>query len=223
VLSCGRNGAGACGIGNVTNAPGFQAAGSIRPYWQSVMDSTSGVPLTGVEYLTTSGDPANTGNVSVCAYISSLSTIKVWGSNSNGQLGTGGNANQLVATVPASAPAGILKAKLVGQQANTTLFVLDSAGDIYVTGYVDGGLDGRGEGNIKKQNTFQKVIRPQGIKYVDFEVFSYGNMSQFKTVLAQSLTNELYSWGYNTYNQGGFINIPTTKTIIDVPIKVSLF
>jgi len=221
VLSCGRNGAGACGIGNVTGAP--MSPAGIRPYWQTVGEGTSGLPLTGVEYLTTSGDPANTGIVSVCAYISSLSTIKVWGSNSSGQLGTGNNANQLVATIPSSVPGGILKAKMVGQQTNTTLFVLDSAGDIYVTGYVDGGLDGRGEGNVKRQNTFQKVIRPQGIKYADFEVFSYGNMSQFKTVLAQSFTNELYAWGYNTYNQGGFINIPTTKTIIDVPVKVSLF
>jgi len=223
VLSCGRNGTGACGLGNTTSAPGILSPATTRPYWQTVISDTSGAPLTGVEYLTTSGDPANIGIVSVCAYISSLSTIKVWGSNSSGQLGTGNNGNQLVATTPSSAPTGILKAKMVGQQHNTTLFVLDSAGDIYVTGYVDGGLDGRGEGNIKVQNTFQKVIRPQGIKYVDFEVFSYGNMSQFKTVLAQSLTNELYAWGYNTYNQGGFINIPATKTIIDVPIKVSLF
>jgi alpha-tubulin suppressor-like RCC1 family protein len=222
VLSCGKNGAGACGIGNASGAPGF--SNGIRPYWQTVVESTSGLPLTGVEYLTTNGDPTSNGaNVSVCAYLSSLSGIAVWGSNSNGQLGTGDYANKISATRPSSAPGGILKVKMVGQQTNTTLFVLDSAGDIYVTGDVDGGLDGRGEGNVKKQNTFQKVIRPQGIRFTDFEVFSYGNMSQYKTVLAQTLNNELYAWGYNTYNQCGFINIPATKQIIDVPIKVSLF
>lgn len=220
VWSCGKNGAGACGIGSATGATGFQSG--IRPYWQQVVD-TNGNPLTGVEYLTTNGDPANNGNVSICAYVSSTSAIRVWGANGNGQLGTGDNANKVSATSPSSAPGGIIKAKMVGQQNNTTLFVLDSAGDIYVTGYVDGGLDGRGEGNIKKQNTFQKVIRPQGIKWVDFEVFSYGNMSQYKTVFAQSFNNELYAWGYNSYNQCGFVNIPTTKTIIDVPLKVSLF
>jgi alpha-tubulin suppressor-like RCC1 family protein len=228
VWSCGMNSAGACGNGLVQGANTINGVsvftGATIPYWvQTLVEGTSGSPLTGVDYLTTNGDPANLGNVSVCAYISSLSAIKVWGLNTSGQLGTGDNSNKLIATAPSSAPAGILKAKMVGQQNNTTLFVLDSAGDIYVTGYVDGGLDGRGEGNIKVQNTFQKVIRPQGIKWIDFEVFSYGNMSQFKTVFAQSLTNELYTWGYNTYNQCGLINIPTTNQIIDVPIKVSLF
>lgn len=220
VWSCGKNGLGACGNGNALPATGF--LNGIVPYWQQVIDST-GTPLTGVQYLTTSGDPNNQGNVSICAYVSALSTIKVWGSNGSGCLGTGDYINKVVATTPSSTPNGILKVKMAGQQNNTTLFALDSAGDIYVTGTVDGGLDGRGEGNIKKQNTFQKVIRPQGIKWVDFEVFTYGDMSQYKTVLAQSSTNELYVWGYNTYNQAGFINIPTTKNIIDVPIKISLF
>lgn len=218
VWSCGNNSKGACGDGT---AQGF--FGGLIPFWQLVrVDSLSGNPLSAVQYLTTNGDPTKDGGVSVCAYLTS-GELKVWGFNTSGQLGTGDFQNKTFAVSPSGAPTGIVKVKMVGQQTNTTLFVLDSAGDIYVTGNVANGIDGRGEGDVKKQNTFQKVIRPQGIKWVNFEVFMTGNMGINKTVFAQTSANELYVWGYNEFNQAGLITVPTNKSIIDIPIKVSLF
>lgn len=223
IYSCGNNVKGACGNGTFGGAKegGFVYPGNIVPFWTRVLQS-NGNPLTGVDYITTSGDPAAGGNVSVCAVLTS-GLAMVWGSNASGQLGTGDVQNKTGAMYPLNCPGGIQKAKMVGQTDFTTLFILDSAGDIYVSGYVNGGLDGRGEGNIKVQNNLQKVIRPQGIKFKNFEVFSYGNLGSLKTVLAQTMTNELYTWGFNNFSQAGVINLPNTKSIIDIPIKVSLF
>lgn len=150
------------------------------------------------------------------------SKVFVWGSNASGQLGVGDYAVRPLPVQPQNAPTGIVKARMCGDQNNTTLFVLDSAGDIYVTGYVNGGLDGRGEGDVTKQNTLQKVIRPQGVKWINFEVFQYGANSSQKTVFAQSLSSDLYVWGYNQFCQAGIINTPIARQYIDVPIKIGL-
>lgn len=153
--------------------------------------------------------------------------LKMWGSNASGQLGTGDFVNRSIPTTPLSAPIGIVKAKMVGQANNTTFFLLDTAGDIHVTGYVKGGLDGRGEGDVTKQSQLQKVIRPQGVKWINFEVFTYGAAGEFRTVFAQSLSSDLYVWGYNQFNQAG-ITYPftpgtqATRQFIDVPIKIGL-
>jgi len=220
VWSCGNNGKGACGNGSFLGVPGFK---TLQTFWTPVSSSTQ--TLTGVRYITTNGDPTGNGNVSVCAVLSSKE-IRVWGNNGNGALGTSDNQNKSLATTPVPNIFGVEKAKMVGIGNNATLFVLTSSGDIYVSGFVQGGIDGRGEGNVTKQNTLQQVIRPQGVTWTDFEVFSYEQNGINKTVLAKSNSNELYSWGYNLFGQTGVPNAGVANLnpeIIDVPIRVSLF
>ena len=220
VWACGNNSRGACGNGTFLGVQGFK---TLQTYWTPVSSSTE--TLSGVQYITTNGDPTGNGNVSVCAVLSSKE-IRVWGNNGNGALGTGDNQNKALATTPVPNIFGVEKAKMVGIGTNATLFVLTSGGDIYVSGFVKGGIDGRGEGDVEKQNTLQKVIRPQGVFWTDFDVFSYGQNGVNKTVLVKSSTNELYAWGYNLYGQTGIPNAGAANLnpeIIDVPIRVSLF
>lgn len=152
----------------------------------------------------------------VCARLSD-GTIRVWGDNSQGQLGIG-SATVTFATPQAhpTALAGrtIVKTQFIGSNhTGANLVVLDSVGDIWVAGY-QGRLFGRGIAVNVNQTTFLKALAP--VPFSDFRVYGRGG-ADFPTILAETTLGELWAWGNNSNFQcgvGAGVNISVPQRVI---------
>jgi alpha-tubulin suppressor-like RCC1 family protein len=130
-------------------------------------------------------------------------TIRVWGDNSQGQLGIG-SATTAFSTPQAhpSALTGrtIVKHQFIGtNNTGSNLFVLDSLGDLWVAGY-QGRIFGRGIAINANQSTFLKVIAP--VSFSDFRLYGIGGAAG-PTILAETALGELWAWGNNNNFQCG--------------------
>jgi len=162
------------------------------------------------------------GAVSVFA-LTNDNKLFAWGSNSGGQLGVGDNKNRLYATQVATAT----KVQTFGYGSTRTTTAILSAGSIYIAGWVTLGIDGQGDGADKYQLTFQKVIQPQGVQWVDFQTTAQRIGSGSSAIFAIDTFGNLWGWGSNVYNELG---LPTDSSYrgevaslrFDLPMKISI-
>lgn len=182
----------------------------------SVNSTGSGIaPIGNVKYVSTNN---GVGGAVTTLALTNDNKIFAWGNNNNGQLGTGDRKNRLYATQVATGT----KVQVIGNGGFTTSVIL-SAGNIYVSGLVNYGIDAQGDGIDKNQTTFLKVINPQGTQWSDFEGYCLGPGSQFRYILALDQNSNLWAWGSNLYSQLGIRNQGgggVNPDVIDVPIKV---
>ena len=185
-------------------------------------DSTGGSigAIGNIKYI--SVNDGYTGAVSVFA-LTNDDKVFAWGNNGGGQLGFGDKKNRLYATQVATAT----KVQTIGYGATATTTMLLSAGSIYVSGYVTLGIDGQGDGPDAYQTTFQKVVQPQGVQWIDFEgaAMQIGQVERW--VLAIDTFGNLWAWGSNLYSELGYNNNVGAYGIrggyrIDVPMKIAI-
>jgi alpha-tubulin suppressor-like RCC1 family protein len=189
--------------------------------------STSFTQLTGVSALSISDNYG--GSCTIIALMQDQ-TIRTWGYNNGGQCGTVTTSEYI--TAPASnistgggfANAGIVKIKAHGYYPYSSVFVMNSAGQIWSTGY-------NGYGQLGNANTgsnssfFTRVKQPRGVTYKDFNIYAEYNAIEYYTVLAVDANDNLYAWGGNLYSQCGFANYPTyganNLTYYGTPLKIN--
>ena len=183
----------------------------------SVNSSGGGIaPIGNVKYVSANN---GVGGAVTTFAITNANEIFAWGNNNNGQLGTNDRKNRLYATQVATGT----KVQVIGNGGDTTVALL-SAGNIYISGYVNYGIDANGDGRDRRQTTFVKTLNPQNTQWVDFEGFSLGPGSPFRYILALDQNSNLWAWGSNLYSQLGIRNQgatgATAPDLIDVPVKV---
>ena len=189
-------------------------------------DATLGTQLTGVSALSIS-DNLN----GACTIIALMQdqTIRTWGYNGVGQCGIGNTTTTYVQAPTANfagsfVNAGIVKVKAHGYYSHSSLFVLNSAGQIWSTGYNGIGQLGNGRTGANS-SSFNKVIQPKSITYKDFNVFADVTNSNYYTVAAIDASNKLYCWGSNQAAQCGLANYPAygynNLTYFGTPLKIN--
>jgi alpha-tubulin suppressor-like RCC1 family protein len=189
--------------------------------------STSNTQLTGTSALSI-GDNLN----GACTIIALMQdqTIRTWGYNNSGQCGVGSFTSYV--TAPASnisssggfANAGIVKIKAHGYHLFSSVFVMNSAGQIWSAGF--NGIGQLGNGNTgSNSNFFTRVIQPRNITYKDFNIYADASNSRYYTVAAIDTNNNLYTWGSNQNAQCGIDNYPAygwnNITYYGTPLKIN--
>lgn len=213
---CGHNGSYQLGRNNTTNSSTFVAVSS---------DGTSGTQLQGVSSLSISDNSAG-----FCTLIALMqnNTIRTWGYNGIGQCGIGNTTTFVVAPTASFAGsfvnAGITKVKAHGQYIYSSLYALNSAGQIWSCGYNAAGQLGNGQTG-SNSTSFTRVIQPKSIAYKDFNVYQDYAAGNYYTVAAIDTSNKLYCWGSNTTAQCGFANYPAygyyNLTYFGTPLKTN--
>lgn len=188
-------------------------------------DATSGTQLSGVSALSIS-DNLN----GACTLIALMQdqTIRTWGYNATGQCGIGSTTSYVQAPTNSFAGsfvnANIVKVKAHGYYPYSSLFVLNSAGQIWSVGYNGIGQLGNGQTG-SNSSIFTKVIQPKNIAYKDFNVYQDAGYSSHYTVAAIDTSNKLYCWGSNAVSQCGFANYPSYSynnlTYFGTPLKTN--
>lgn len=181
-------------------------------------DGTSGTQLQGVSSL--SVNDASGGTTTTVALMQDR-TIKVWGSNTVGQCGIGTFGVTYVPAPTASFAGSFVNADIVKVQsyglASSTLFTLNSAGEIWSTGY--NGSGAIGDTTTANKSIFTKTRQPYNVSYKDFVVLGTIDVIFTSTVAAIDTRNNLYTWGNNSTNQLGTVTYPPIQ-YVTIPTKV---
>lgn len=191
-------------------------------------NDTSGTQLSGVSALSISD---NSGGSCTIIALMNDNTIRTWGANNVGQCGIGTTATTYVVAPTGTMSsgggftnAGIIKVKAHGLYQYSSLFVLNSAGQIWSVGYNGAGQLGTAKTGINS-SFFAKVVQPRNVTYKDFNVYQCIRDGNFYTVAAIDTTNNLYCWGSNSYSQCGFANYTTyganNATYYGTPMKIN--
>ena len=199
VWSTGYNGGYNLGINNTTNKSSFTP----------VSASTSlANQLTGVNYLALSSPTSVASNGATVVALMADGTIKSWGNNSTGACGVGTTAAIAAPTVPTGGSfvnSGVTKIVAVGRS-GSTIFALNSAGQIWSSGSNNSGQLGIGMENTNI-TVFTKVIQPYNITYTDLQVFtSTVSNPSYAAVFALDSNSRMWGWGANDQLQLGFGN-----------------
>jgi len=203
--STGYNGVGQLGINSTSDVTTFTPV---------CADGTTNTQLTGVSTISCSDNSRST----IMALMTD-NTIRTWGYNIDGACGIGNNTNVLAPTAAFSGDftnSGIIKIKAHGYDARTTLYALNSSGEIWGAGEnIKGEL---GIGNNTASTIFVKAKQPYNIKYSDFFV-GRGTDANNKTVFAITSGGELYTWGeypfQHHYSQNFVNNIRYNPVKVD--------
>lgn len=199
---------------------------SITTFLPVSSNATSGTQLSGVSALSIS-DNLN----GACTLIALMQdqTIRTWGYNATGQCGIGNTTTTYVPAPTASfagsfVNAGIVKVKAHGYYPYSSLFVLNSAGQIWSVGYNGIGQLGNGQTG-SNSSIFTKVTQPRNIIYKDFNVYQSYGYDYHYTVAAIDTSNKLYCWGGNVYAECGLANYPAyganNLTYFGTPLKTN--
>jgi hypothetical protein len=190
-------------------------------------NGTSGTQLSGVSALSISD---NSGGTCTIIALMNDNTIRTWGANNVGQCGIGTATTHVTAPTGnmdgggGFANAGIIKVKAHGLYQYTSLFVLNSAGQVWSVGYNGVGQLGNSSAGSNSP-FFAKAKQPRNIAYKDFNVYQCARDGSYNTVAAIDTTNNLYCWGSNAYSQCGFANYPTyganNATYYGTPMKIN--
>ena len=169
LYSCGFNGVGQLGIGNTTNKSTFQLVDLGGQQVQDISLSRDG--SCSVMILTQDG------------------TLRTWGHNNYGQLGTGNTVDYNSPQTPVGNPQNVVKIK--GHDATYAFAAfLNEDGEIWSTGYNGYGQLGRGDKNQK--TTFGKVRMSKGTVYKDFDLTGYNSKT---AMIAVTDKNEIMAAG----------------------------
>lgn len=187
---------------------------------------SSSLQFSGVSALSISD--ASYGSCTVVALMNDY-TIRTWGNNGVGQCGIGTTATTYVHAPTGSFSgsfinAGINKVKAQGIGPYTTVFTLNSAGQIWSVGANDHSSIGDGSLGINT-STFVKAVQPRNIKYADFNVYLNLENIGYMTVAAVDTDGHLYSWGENAVSQTGINNwigyTWNNLVAVSVPTKIN--
>lgn len=188
--------------------------------------STSYTQLTGVSALSLTD---NSNGACTALALMQDNTIRTWGYNGSGQCGVGSTS---VVTAPTSSistssgfvNAGITKIRAHGYHPYGSLFVMNSAGQIWSTGYNGIGQLGIASGS-GYSTTFAKVVQPRSIAYKDFNVYGCAASTSYFTIAAIDTQNNLYTWGSNFYSQCGFACTASSNAsnslYYSIPVKIN--
>lgn len=142
-------------------------------------------------------------------------TLRVWGENSKGQLGTGNKNNVTNGPVtPANDPQNVVKVKMHGQGSAFTVFINES-GQVWGTG--DNGFGQHGDGTTTDNTSFTKAILQKGVNVVDIQTF--GSNTGDVTLIATD-KNEIMSAGYSGQYTTGVITTTGTAQPIFTRVNV---
>lgn len=196
----GRNSNYELGLNNTTNP--------VTTFTPVCANATSSTQLSGVSSLAL-GDGAYWYTTNYA--LMQDGTMRAWGRNAEGQCGIGNYTTYVTAPTGAFSTGsgfsntGIVKIKNTGTGPYCTIFALNSAGNIWVTGFNgQAGVGTAGSGLIGGNiNAFSRVFTPYGIKYKDMTAFTTGNENNL-TLVAVDTKNDLYGWGDNSYSQLAF-------------------
>lgn len=181
-------------------------------------DSTSGTQLQGVSSL--SINDISSGTTTAVALMQDR-TIKVWGYNAIGQCGIGTFGVTYVTAPTASFAGSFVNANIVKVQSygldKGTLFTLNSAGEIWSTGYNEWGVVG--DTTTANKSIFTRARQPYNKLYKDFIVLGTIDAVYSSTVAAIDTNNNLYAWGNNGSNQLGSLSWPPVQ-YTTMPTKV---
>lgn len=171
VYSAGDNGSGGLGRAGTTNQSSF---GKVDLGTEKVSQ------------LCTSGTNGNAGVI----VLTQNKTLRVWGYNTNGRLGTGNTNNVTNGPVtPANNPQNVVKVKMQGQGNSYSVFINES-GQVWAAGYNNQGQ--LGDGTITNKSVFTKATLQSGVKAVDLQTF--GSHTSFATFIATD-KNEIMAAG----------------------------
>jgi len=178
VWATGYNGRGGLGVGDTVSKSSFT--------------SISG--LSNVVSLAISNNYPNAG-ISVAALLTD-GTIRTWGRNDVGQLGTGVLTDALTPQTLAGVSGLVFsKIQFCGDASAANFFALSTNANLYVCGYQGRAFGDGGSISVNK-STLLPCRKPVNVSFNDFRV--YGASTQL-TIYAKSTTGELWSWGYNNY------------------------
>lgn len=171
LYSCGFNGVGQLGIGSTTNKSTFQLVDLGGEQVQDISLSRDG--SCSVMILTQNG------------------TLRTWGYNGYGQLGTGNMASYNSPQTPVGNPQNVVKIK--GHDATYAFAAfLNEDGQIWSTGYNGYGQLGRGD--LNQKTTFGKVRMSKGTVYTDFDLVGYNSGT---AMIAVTDKDEIMTAGYS--------------------------
>lgn len=181
-------------------------------------DGTAGTQLQGVSSL--SVNDASGGETTTVALMQDR-TIKVWGGNTVGQCGIGTFGTTHIPAPTAAFAGSFVNANIVKVLSyglgSGTLFALNSAGEIWSTGFNNYGAIG--DTTTANKSIFTKARQPYNVEYKDFIVLGTIDVIFTSTVAAIDTRNNLYTWGNNSTNQLGNINYPPAQ-YSTIPTKV---
>jgi alpha-tubulin suppressor-like RCC1 family protein len=180
IWSTGYNGYGQLGLGNTTQRTSFAKITGISAKQVTLFRNAAA-------------------NVAV---LQLDGTLRVWGRNEDGCLGVGDSTQRNSPTTPTGNPTNVIKIQGHGYNA-PFLCYLNSAGDLYTTGY--NGYGHLGLGDSVARNTFQKVIKNGNAKFVDFDLF--GSNTGYALVAVDEEGN-LWSCGYNGQSMVAIADTP---------------
>jgi alpha-tubulin suppressor-like RCC1 family protein len=194
----GYNGNYSLGLNDTTNRTTFVPV---------CASGTLSTQLTGVSSLSISD---NTAGAMVVYALMQDSTLRAWGRNAEGQCGIGNFTSYVQAPTAAFSTgsnfsnSSITKVRAIGNAPYCTVFALNSAGELWSTGY---NADGYGQAGLGQWGSnisaFTRVPTPYGIRYKDIMTFKSSNAATAHTVIAVDTKNNLYGWGDNTVSQLG--------------------
>jgi alpha-tubulin suppressor-like RCC1 family protein len=194
IWSCGYNGYGQLGLGDTTQRNSFTKINGIS-----------------VDQISLSRDSGATSVI-----VKQLDgTLRAWGYNGYGQLGTGSTTQRNSPTTPIGNPQNVVKVKSFDITYAHTSF-LNAAGEIWSTGYNGHGQLGVGDASQKEQ--FTKVIMNNNLKFKDFDLSGYSSGSN---LIAVDQNGELWACGYNGQHAVAVPYINQTITVLQKTLIIN--
>lgn len=192
---------------------------------------SSSTQLSGVSALSISDN--STADMVVYALMQD-NTLRSWGRNSEGQCGIGNFSTSYV-TAPTGAfstgsnfsNSGITKVRAIGAPQYCTVFALNSAGELWSTGYNADTFGQAGTGQYGTNiSSFTRIPTPYGIRYKDIMTFKSSINTTAHTMLAVDTNNNLYGWSDNTVGQLGIDESGSAGAgygyAIQMPVKLKI-
>jgi alpha-tubulin suppressor-like RCC1 family protein len=198
IWSCGNNNVGQLGLGNTTNRNSF-------------------VQITGITCAQLSlGDHVNT-NV-IC--LQTDGTVRTWGYNNNGQLGTNNTTNASSPTTPSkligsttSSLSETNNIKVITHDNAPFTAILKSDGTIWTTGHNSFGQLGRGD--AVQKNSFGQIIMDGNLSFKDISFFGYNTGT---VLVAVDQNDNLWGAGYAGDYMLGQDNNTNSTVLRKIPI-----
>jgi alpha-tubulin suppressor-like RCC1 family protein len=176
IWSCGHNNVGQLGLGNTTDRNSFAKISGITCAQLSLGDHNN----TNVICLQTNG------------------TVRTWGHNNNGQLGTNDTINRMNPAAPSkligsttSSLSETNNTKVITHNNYAVTAILKSDGTIWTTGYNAYGQLGRGD--TAQKNSFGQIIMDGNLSFKDISLFGYDSGT---VLIAVDQNDNLWGAGY---------------------------